>query len=168
MSEQHTPTHGSRFHAGMVLSRGNSAVATSRFEELAPGEPVREEIFKEGMRMYSPRMCVDRSSLTWLGPPGALGGEVLAGHPELYGRFDFREGNMAAGIFMATTGVIRVTFPFTEHATILEGEVSLTDEEGRTQTFKAGDSYFIRQKQVVLWDVKGKHVLKSFFNVTQH
>jgi uncharacterized cupin superfamily protein len=95
-----------------------------------------------------------------------LGGEVLGGDPKLFGRFDFREGNLAAGLFMATTGLVRITFPFTEHATILEGEVTLTDEAGRTQTLKPGDSYFIRQKQIILWDVKGPHVIKSFFNIT--
>lgn len=173
MSEQHTPSSGTRFHPGVLLPRGNNAVATSRFEELTPGSLVSETdteavtLAVEELRMYSPRSPVDRSTLMWLGPPAVLGGEVISGSPELYGRFDFREGNVASGIFMATSGRIRVTFPFTEHATILEGEVTLTDETGQSQTFKAGDSYFIRQNQVILWDVKSGHVLKSFFNITQ-
>ena len=166
MSEQHTPSNGSRFHPGMLLPRGNNAVATRLFEEL-PSDATNELESAEGMRVYSPMSRVDLASLMWLGPPEPMGGEVLSGDPRLYGRFDFREGNVAAGVFMATTGQIRVTFPFTEHATILEGEVTLTDELGKSRSFKAGDSYFIRQNQVVLWDVKGKHVIKSFFNVTE-
>jgi uncharacterized protein len=165
MSEQHTPSNGSRFHAGMLLPRGNNAVATSLFEELPSA--TRETDSAEGMQVYSPKNRVDLESLMWLGPPGPMGGEVLSGEPRLYGRFDFREGNVAAGVFMATTGLIRVTFPFTEHATILEGEVTITDEAGQTRSLKAGDSYFIRQNQVILWDVKGQHVLKSFFNITE-
>ncbi|MBN1210547.1 MAG: DUF861 domain-containing protein [Myxococcaceae bacterium] len=119
------------------------------------------------MLLYSPRKPVDMSTLASLGPPEALGGEVLTGNPQLYGRIDFQQGNMKAGLFMATNGLIRVTFPFTEYATILVGRVTLTDETGKTRTFKAGDSYFIRQGSVILWDVKGAYVIKSFFNITE-
>ncbi len=117
--------------------------------------------------VYTPKDPVDESTLIPLGPPEAMGGEVLEGKPVLSGRIDFNERGMAAGIFKATTGTVRIVFPFTEHATILQGEVTLTDETGRSHTFKKGDSYFIRQGQVILWQVKGKHVIKSFFNVTQ-
>ena len=44
---------------------------------------------------------------------------------------------------------------------------TLTDETGRSHTYKAGDSYFIRQGQVIIWEVKGKQVIKSFFNVVE-
>ena len=68
---------------------------------------------------------------------------------------------------MATRGKVEVTFPFSEHATILEGEVILTDESGQTHTYRPGDSYFIKQGQVVIWDVKGERVIKSFFNIVE-
>ena len=139
MSEQHTPSNGTSFPR--------------------PQKP---------MAVYSSRAPVDVSSLMSLGPPEALGGEVLAGEPQLFGRIDMRHGNKAAGVFMATTGLIRVTFPFTEHATILDGEVTLTDETGQVQSFQPGDSYFIRQNQVILWEVKGRRVIKSFFNITEN
>jgi hypothetical protein len=119
------------------------------------------------MLVYSPKGPVNMSSLVSFGPPEALGGQVLAGSPQLYGRIDFAQGNLMGGLFMATTGVIRVTFPFTEHATILAGEVTLTDATGQVHDYKAGDSYIIRQGSVILWDVKGAYVLKSFFNVTE-
>ena len=117
------------------------------------------------MRVYSPKDTLDESTLIPLGAPEALGGEVLEGTPVLSGRIDFREGNMTAGIFKATSGTVRIVFPFTEHGTILEGEVTMTDEAGQSRTFKKGDSYFIRQGQVILWEVKGKHVIKSFLNI---
>ncbi|HEX8538657.1 MAG TPA: cupin domain-containing protein, partial [Cystobacter sp.] len=94
-------------------------------------------------------------------------GEVLEGQPILSARVDFQERGMTAGIFKATTGKVRIHFPFTEHATILEGEVTLTDEMNQTRTLKQGDSYFIRKGQIIVWDVKGKHVIKSFFNITR-
>jgi uncharacterized cupin superfamily protein len=74
---------------------------------------------------------------------------------------------MMGGIFEATTGTVEVTFPFTEHATILEGEVTITDADGNTHTYRPGDSYLIEQGQVVTWDVPGERVRKSFFNITR-
>ena len=130
--------------------------------------PVSTTARTQAMIVYSPKdPPVDVSTLQPLGAPGDLGGEVVSGDPKLFGRIDFKEGNLTAGLFMATSGVVRIHFPFTEHATILEGEVTLTDEAGQTRTLKAGDSYFIRQNQVILWDVKGKHVIKSFFNIVE-
>ncbi|QRK13635.1 DUF861 domain-containing protein [Archangium violaceum] len=120
------------------------------------------------MVVYSKREKVDDSKFVWLGPPEAMGGQVLEGSPRLYGRIDYSKDGMAAGIFKATKGKIRVTFPFSEHATILEGKVTITDESGQSHTFKEGDSYFIRQGQVVIWEVKGKEVIKSFYNVVEN
>lgn len=144
-------------------------VDTEAQESLAPNAPppVLGTVQPGEMLVYSPKKKVNLSTLVSLGPPEALGGQVLKGHPMLFGRTDFAEGNMRGGLFMATRGLIRVTFPFTEHATILEGSVTLTDERGRTHTFKEGDSYFIRQGSVILWDVKGAYVIKSFFNVME-
>ncbi|WNG31302.1 DUF861 domain-containing protein [Cystobacter fuscus] len=119
------------------------------------------------MVVYSPRRRVDESLLRPLGDPEDIGGEVLEGNPVLSARVDFSEQGMMAGIFKATTGKVRIHFPFSEHATILEGEVTLTDETKQTRTLKKGDSYFIRQGQTIVWDVKGKHVIKSFFNITR-
>ena len=110
---------------------------------------------------------VDEKGFVWLGPPEVLGGRVLEGDPQLFARFDHMKDGMTAGLFKATTGKIEVTFPFTEHATILEGQVTITDQTGQTHTYKPGDSYLIRQGQVVIWEVKGKQVIKSFFNIVE-
>ena len=120
------------------------------------------------MIVYSTREKVDDSKFIWLGPPEAMGGQVLEGNPRLYGRMDYSKDGVAAGIFKATRGKIRVTFPFTEHATILKGSVTITDESGQSHTFKEGDSYFIRQGQVIIWEVKGREVIKSFYNVVEN
>jgi uncharacterized protein len=155
-----------RFHSGLLV--GLSVVITQLAISPALANPLSEHQGLPGeMWVYPRKKSVDLSSLVSLGPPEALGGQVLTGAPQLFGRIDFQQGNMLSGLFMATTGLIRVTFPFTEHATILEGEVTLTDETGKTHTLKAGDSYFIRQGSVILWDVKGAYVIKSFFNITE-
>jgi hypothetical protein len=162
MSKQNTFNSGSDL--GVLVPHGDGVAAKSAVQELPP---VMSTVAPEAMKVYSLRTAVDMSTLVAFGPPDALGGQVLSGQPELFGRVDFQQGNLLGGLFMATTGLIRVTFPFTEHATILEGEVTITDAMGNTQTFRQGDSYIIRQGQVILWDVKGKHVIKSFFNYTE-
>jgi len=120
------------------------------------------------MIVYSPRgQPVSEEGFVSLGDPENLGGHVLEGNPQIFARIDYSHNGTTAGLFKATTGRIEILFPFTEHATILEGEVTLTDETGQSHTYKAGDSYFIRQGQVILWEVKGQQVIKSFFNVVE-
>lgn len=96
-----------------------------------------------------------------------LGGRVLEGDVQLTLHVDFQQDGLTAGIFEATAGKVEIVFPFTEHATILEGEVTLTDERGSTRTLKPGDSYFILQGERILWDVKTPRLRKSFFNHTR-
>ncbi len=127
----------------------------------AAGSPVQK------MLVYSPGPIRDVSQLVSLGAPEGLGGKVLEGKPEIFARVDFNANGMMAGLFMSTRGRIEVTFPFTEHATILEGEVTLTDQTGQTHTYRPGDTYFIKQGSVIIWDVKSERVIKSFFNITE-
>ena len=58
-----------------------------------------------------------------------------------------------------------MSVPFTEHSTIIEGSVTLTDEAGQTHRFDPGDSYLVRQRSSIFWHVTGSRVQKSFFNV---
>ena len=87
--------------------------------------------------------------------------------PRISARVDYQADGMMAGIFECTTGKVEVTFPFTEHATVLEGEVKITDSSGIAHTYAPGDSYLIQQGDVVLWGVRGPRVRKSFFNITR-
>ena len=96
-----------------------------------------------------------------------LGGQVLRGPLEIRVRIDFQQDGLSAGLFETSSGLVSILFPFTEHATILLGEVTLTDESGRSHTYKPGDSYLIQQGQRILWDVKTPRVRKSFFNITR-
>lgn len=130
-------------------------------------ESVRLGTESNEMVVYTPNQRVDESTLVDLGDIGNLGGVVLEGEPKVYGRIDYSEGGVTAGIFKGTRGVVRIVFPFSEHATLLEGVVKLTDEAGRSHTFKKGESYFIRQGQVILWEVKSKYFIKSFLNIVR-
>ena len=120
-----------------------------------------------GMIVYRAGEKVPESELVDLGAPANLGGTVLAGDPRISARIDYAEGQLLGGVFQATPGQVRIDFPFTEHATILDGEVELTDQWGNNAVLGAGDSYLIRQGSVVLWEVRGQAVQKTFFNRTE-
>lgn len=140
---------------------GFEAASTTAALESAGAAPT-------AMIVYSPRGRAEgEAGFVSLGAPEALGGRVLAGNPEIFARIDYSRNGTTAGLFKATTGKIEIFFPFSEHATILEGEVTLTDETGQSHTYKAGDSYFIRQGQVILWEVKSRQVIKSFLNIVE-
>ncbi len=119
---------------------------------------------KGTMLVYRAGEKVAESDLVDLGPPATLGGKVLEGDPRISARIDYARGGMVAGVFQATRGKARITFPFTEHATILNGEVELTDQWGNQARLGAGDSYLITQGSVILWDVRGAAVQKTFFS----
>jgi uncharacterized cupin superfamily protein len=132
-----------------------------------PSTAAKASSREQKMIVYSPGPIKDLSRFVSLGAPENLGGKTLEGKAEISVQVDFKSGGMTAGLFMATRGKVEVTFPFTEHATILEGEVLLTDESGQSHTYRSGDSYLIKQGQVVIWDVKGERVIKSFFNIAE-
>lgn len=130
-------------------------------------EPVNDQAFglaQGEMVVYRAGHAVPESELFDLGDPADLGGTVLDGNPRISARIDYSEDGVTAGVFQATRGKVRIVFPFTEHATILKGKVTLTDETGCRRVFRPGDSYLIKQGSTILWEVKGPFVQKSFFN----
>lgn len=118
------------------------------------------------MIFYRAGEKLDESELVELGPPASLGGTMLEGDPRISARIDYAQGELLGGVFQATPGKVRIEFPFTEHAAILNGEVELTDQWGNHARLGAGDSYLIRQGSVILWEVRGQAVQKTFFNRT--
>lgn len=119
------------------------------------------------MIIYQPGMDIPDHDMIDLGPPENLGGRVISGSPRISARIDFNTQGMMGGIFEATAGVIEIQFPFTEHATIIEGKVTLTDRNGTSHTYNPGDSYLILQGEVIRWEVRSGRVRKSFFNITR-
>ena len=119
------------------------------------------------MVVYKRRDGIPQSQLTELGSPESLGGTVLSGDPTLSGRIDYRDGPAIAGVFQATRGDAQIRFPFTEHATVIEGAVTLRDEAGQTHRLDPGDSYLIKQDSSIFWHVAKAHVQKSFFSVVE-
>ncbi len=116
------------------------------------------------MIIYRVGQGVAHTELVDLGPPANLGATVLEGDPRLSARVDYATDRLTAGVFQATRGKALIHFPFTEHATILRGKVSLTDEHGNSQLLGPGDSYLVTQGSNIIWEVRGPRVQKVFFN----
>jgi hypothetical protein len=126
-------------------------------------------LVKGQMIVYVPGILVPQEELISLGPPEGLGGVILEGSAELSGRIDYQAGALTAGIFQAKSEKlkVRITMPFTEHGTIINGVFRMTDETGQTHVFKPGDSYLLKQGTVVVWDQFSPILQKSFFNVVE-
>ncbi|MBN9237740.1 MULTISPECIES: cupin domain-containing protein [Phyllobacteriaceae] len=101
------------------------------------------------------------------GPPENLSAVTLEGKPVMHGKnlYSSNGGQVLSGIYEVTKGRFKVIYPFHEHATVLDGEVTISDEAGNSVTYGPGDSWFCHQGEVVTWDVKD-HLRKTFFVVT--
>jgi uncharacterized cupin superfamily protein len=102
------------------------------------------------------------------GPPERLSAVTLEGAPVMHGTFLYgsAESVLTSGIYEVTRGKFKVIYPFHEHATVLEGEVILSDEEGNSVQYGPGDSWFCHQGEVITWDVRTERLRKAFFVVT--
>ena len=76
------------------------------------------------------------------------------------------KGRFRLGFYEVTRGKFKVIYPFHEHATVLEGEVTLSDENGNSVTYGPGDSWFCHQGEVITWNVRSERLRKAFFVVT--
>jgi uncharacterized cupin superfamily protein len=70
----------------------------------------------------------------------------------VFNYFSDMTGQMTAGIWDCTPMNRKaMPFPRNELMCILEGSVTITDDKGRAQTFRAGDTFFIPQGLVNSW-----------------
>lgn len=106
-----------------------------------------------------------------IGSISVLGATPLSGDPQaallmLYGE---PQDAFTCGLFSATQGSFSMTYPFTEQATVLEGEVELTVEStGITTRYQPGDTWFAEQGTTVLWKVLTPRFVKCYLaNVEQ-
>ncbi len=64
-----------------------------------------------------------------------------------------RDG-LYCGLWQSTPGAWEVAFTEWEYCHFLEGVSTVTDADGNTQTFRAGDSFFIRPGFTGIWRVE--------------
>ncbi|MCY0966317.1 cupin domain-containing protein [Parathalassolituus penaei] len=110
---------------------------------------------------------LDTSGMAEIGSVANLGAEVLAGDPQATAKFVVGgpESALAVGLFGSTEGIFRVNYPFSEHATLLSGSLTLKNETtGVEATFAPGDSWFIAKGEVIVFNVANAFV-KHYLSV---
>lgn len=89
--------------------------------------------------------------------------DIISGDPQAAGRFlwqseDKRLGN---GIWTCTPGIFTAVFIWDETISLLEGELTITDQDGNSNTYRPGDLIFIPTGSKTKWEVT-QAVRKAF------
>ncbi|WP_221794318.1 cupin domain-containing protein [Oceanobacter mangrovi] len=116
------------------------------------------------------KLTTDTSAMMKIGSVANLGSEVIEGNPEASVQFlvGNPETNIAVGLFGCTKGVFRMVYPFTEHATVLSGKVTLQNEAtGETESYQAGDSWYFEKGTAVLWTVESDDFVKNYMSIVE-
>lgn len=82
--------------------------------------------------------------------PGTFLGETFTFEEEHSGKTRVQVGVWEAGI----GELILEDFPFTEYVLMISGIVTVTEKNGTSMTFEAGDTFVIPKGWSGLWDVK--------------
>lgn len=99
------------------------------------------------------------------GSVAGLGSEILDGAVEAFGAITHGapDAPLSAGYFGCTQGAFRMVYPFTEHAVVLEGEVTLLNEAtGAAVTYRPGDAWMIEKGTPIRWTVHTQHFVKHY------
>lgn len=115
------------------------------------------------------KLDMDRIALDDWGHPEDIGATTVEGPVKVAGKllFGSLETPVSGGLYTASRGRYRVTYPFHEHATLLDGQLALTDETtGQTMVYGPGDSWIIAKGTTVLWDIRSDGIRKSYLAVT--
>ncbi|CAN0624395.1 Cupin_3 domain-containing protein [Burkholderia multivorans] len=121
------------------------------------------------MSLTAIKLGTSISELDAWGSVSALGSQILSdGDVQAYGKLTHGAPTdpVSAGYFGASKGKFRLVYPFNEQATIVNGEVKITDEAtGETRIFKAGDSWFVTKGTSTVWEVIGDGVVKHYLAI---
>jgi uncharacterized protein len=123
----------------------------------------------QGMKLVTIQRGIKMAELEPWGKVSDLGAQVLdGGDISAFGKMTSGAPTdpVSAGYFGTTRGKFRLVYPFSEQATVVEGELRITDEStGETHTFKAGDSWFVTKGTSTLWEVVSDGFVKHYFAV---
>lgn len=116
------------------------------------------------------KLTTDTSAMQSVGSVANLGSEVIEGNPEATVQFlvGNPETNIAVGLFGCSKGTFRMVYPFTEHATVLTGRVTLKNEAtGVEAQYGPGDSWFFEKGTSVLWTVESDDFVKNYMSIVE-
>ncbi len=89
--------------------------------------------------------------------PTQNGARNINGNFHASSRIDFANEKMAAGEYVQAPASATIRWPFTEHAFVLEGSVTIKDlETGHSATYNVGDGWVIKQGSETEWTVTKK------------
>jgi len=118
------------------------------------------------MSLTAIKLGVTISELDSWGSLPDLGGEILeGGDVQTYGKFTHGAPTdpISAAYFGTSKGKFRLVYPFSEQATLVTGEVKITDEStGETRHFKAGDSWFVTKGTSTVWEIVSDGFAKHY------
>lgn len=120
------------------------------------------------MTLVTLRKDVQLSELDDWGSIADLGSEIIEGNVNAFGKMTFGAPSdpISSAYFGTTQGKFRMVYPFTEQATLVTGEVVLTDEStGKSNRYKAGDSWFVTKGTPVLWEVANEGFVKHYLAI---
>ena len=69
------------------------------------------------------------------------------------------QGDFVVSVFAASPAIIDINepFPYDEFVLVLEGEVTLTNVDGGTATYKEGDTFLVPKGWLGTWDMPYKY-----------
>ena len=81
--------------------------------------------------------------------------EVKGGDPQHQGRHDIGDftARLQVGVWECTPGKFNYTYPGDEICTLVDGKIRITEADGETHEFGAGDTFFAIQGETVTWEV---------------
>lgn len=115
--------------------------------------------------MFSIKQGSKPLALDAWGTVADLGSEILEGEVKAFGKITFGapDSPISAGYFSCTQGKFRMLYPFNEHATVIEGSVTLVNEAtGVAVSYAPGDSWFIEKGTPILWHVSSDTFTKHY------
>lgn len=118
--------------------------------------------------MYPIKQGTTIAELDAWGTVADLGSEILEGEGKAFGKMTFGAPTdpVSSAYFGVTKSKFRMVYPFNEQATVVSGEVTLTDEAtGQSTTYKTGDSWFVTKGTAVLWEVLSDSFTKHYLAV---
>lgn len=90
---------------------------------------------------------------------------VVSGDPDETAAMVFSKDGVTAGVWQCGTYRERIeNRPYEEICHVLEGEVTLSTDDGASETYRAGDTFLFRRGFTGYWDAKGPF-RKYFFSV---
>lgn len=118
--------------------------------------------------MFAILQATPAPELASWGTVADLGSTILEGDCLASGKMVFGapDAPVSCAFFAVTKGTFRMTYPFNEHAVVVEGELTLTDEgTGIATKYKAGDAWFVEKGTTVLWEIHSDRFVKNYLAV---